>query len=98
MAEMYDLVEAGKEIPYDMRAYGRRDQVRGAWRAVRAVNELFTRTGGNALRTDMPMHRFWRDANAGLNHAVFTSGPIYHASAALSIGFAPEDVIRKAMI
>ncbi|HCH20009.1 MAG: hydroxylase [Cellvibrionales bacterium] len=98
MAEMYDLVEAGKEIPYDMRAYGRRDQVRGAWRAVRAVNELFTRTGGNALRTDMPMHRFWRDANAGLNHAVFTSGPIYHASAALSMGFAPEDVIRKAMI
>lgn len=49
MAEMFDLVSAGKEVPYEMRAYGRRDQVRGAWRAVRAVNELFTRCGGNAL-------------------------------------------------
>ena len=98
MAEMFDLVSAGKEIPYEMRAYGRRDQVRGAWRAVRAVNELFTRCGGNALSTDKPMHRFWRDANAGLNHAVFTTGPIYHASAAVSMGHMPEDVIRKALI
>jgi len=44
------------------------------------------------------MHRFWRDANAGLNHAVFTTGPIYHASAAVSMGHMPEDVIRKALI
>lgn len=98
MAEMFDLVSAGKEVPYEMRAYGRRDQVRGAWRAVRAVNELFTRCGGNALSTDKPMHRFWRDANAGLNHAVFTTGPIYHGSAAVSMGHMPEDVIRKALI
>lgn len=98
MEEMFDIVSAGKEIPYEMRAYGRRDQVRGAWRAVRAVNELFTRCGGNALSTDKPMHRFWRDANAGLNHAVFTAGPIYHASAAISMGHKPEEVIRKALI
>jgi len=98
MGEMFELVSEGKEIPMTMRAGGRRDQVRGAWRAVRAVNELFTRCGGNALRTDMPMHRFWRDANAGLNHAVFTSGPIFHASAAVSMGVAADDVIRKALI
>lgn len=98
IAEMFDIVSAGENVPYEMRATGRRDQVRGAWRAVRAVNELFTRCGGNALRTDMPMHRFWRDANAGLNHAVFTTGPIFHASAAVTMGLAPEEVIRKAII
>lgn len=96
--EMFDLVSQGKEIPFEMRAAGRRDQVRGAWRSVRAVNELFTRCGGNSLRTDKPMHRFWRDANAGLNHAAFTTGSIYHASASLSMGLMPEDVIRKSMI
>ena len=58
-------------------------------RAVRAVNELFTRTGGNALRTDMPMHRFWRDANAGLNHAVFTTGPILSCLCGTLNGFCP---------
>ena len=96
--EMFDLASQGKEIPFEMRAAGRRDQVRGAWRSVRAVNELFTRCGGNSLRTDKPMHRFWRDANAGLNHAAFTTGSIYHASAALSMDLMPEDVIRKSMI
>ncbi len=96
--EMYELVNAGETVSFEMRAAGRRDQVRGAWRAVRAVNELFTRCGGNALRTDMPMHRFWRDANAGLNHAVFTPGPIFHASASVSMGLMPEEVLRKAII
>ena len=96
--EMFDIVSRGEDVPFDMRAAGRRDQVRGAWRAVRAVNELFTRCGGNSLRTDKPMHRFWRDANAGLNHAAFTTGSIYHASAALSMDLMPEEVIRKSMI
>ena len=96
--QMWQIVNRGEDVPYEMRASGRRDQVRGAWRAVRAVNDLFTSCGGKSLATDMPMHRFWRDANAGLNHAAFAKGPIYHASTAISMGLKPEDVIRKSMI
>ena len=96
--EMFDIVSAGKDVPIEMRAAGRRDQVRGPLRAVRAINEVFNRCGGAALRTDTPIFRFWRDANAGLNHAVFTTGPIYHAAAALSMGVATEELLSKAII
>ena len=98
VGEMFDMVSAGKDVPLDMRAAGRRDQVRGPWRAVKAVNEVFTRCGGTALRTDTPIHRFWRDANAGLNHAVFTSGPVYHAATALTMGVATDEMLAKAII
>ena len=98
VGEMFDIVSAGRDVPLEMRAAARRDQVRAPWRAVRAVNEVFARCGGTALRTDTPIHRFWRDANAGLNHAVFTSGPVYHAAAALSMGVATEEMLSKAVI
>ena len=62
------------------------------------MNEIFSRCGGTALRTDNPLHRFWRDANAGLNHACFNTGYIYHASAAIEMGVMPDAIIPKAMI
>lgn len=96
--EMFDLTSAGKEVSLEMRASGRRDQVRGAWRAVRAVNEIFTRCGGTALHKEFPMHRFWRDANAGLNHAVFTTGPAYHGSTSIAMGCAAEGLIAKMIV
>jgi 3-hydroxy-9,10-secoandrosta-1,3,5(10)-triene-9,17-dione monooxygenase len=96
--EMFDLVSSGGEVSLEMRAAGRRDQVRGAWRAVRAANEVFTRCGGTALRTDTPIHRFWRDANAGLNHAVFTTGPVYHGATAVSMGVVNEVQLAQALI
>jgi alkylation response protein AidB-like acyl-CoA dehydrogenase len=96
--EMFDIVSSGRDVPLELRANGRRDQVRGGWRAVRAVNEVFTRCGGTALRTDTPIHRFWRDANAGLNHAVFTTGPVYHAATAVSMGVHTDELLGKALI
>lgn len=96
--EMYELVSSGKEVPLEMRAGGRRDQVRGTWRAVRAMNEIFTRCGGTALHRKFPMHRFWRDANCGLNHAVFTTGPVYHGSTSIAMGCATEELIAKAIV
>ena len=97
-AEIFDLVSAGKVVSVGMRAAGQRDQVRGAWRAVRAMNEVYTRCGGTALRVDYPMHRFWRDANAGLNHAAFVPGPVYHAAAAVAMELYPKEVLAKANI
>jgi alkylation response protein AidB-like acyl-CoA dehydrogenase len=74
-------VDSGAGVSWAERAACRRDQVRAAWRAVSAVDEIFARSGGNALRLDSPLQRFWRDAHAGLNHAIHTSGPAYHAAA-----------------
>ena len=96
--EMFDIVSSGKEVSMEMRANGRRDQVRGTWRAVRAGNEIFTRCGATALHKKFPMHRFWRDANCGLNHAVFTTGPIYHASTSMAMGTASPELMAKAIL
>ena len=77
----YDTLDAGEPISWEDRAVIRRDQIRAAWRAVAAVDEIFARSGGNALRLDNPLQRYWRDAHAALNHAIHTTGTIYHAAA-----------------
>ncbi|GAB99151.1 putative hydroxylase [Gordonia namibiensis NBRC 108229] len=83
---IYDLVDAGTEIDFEMRATSRRNQIRAAWRAVRAADEIFDRSGGNALRMDNPLQRFWRDAHAGLHHAIHVTSTTYHAAALASLG------------
>jgi len=83
---MYDMAVRGEEIPLTMRAAARRDQVRASWRAVRAVDTIFDHSGGNALRMDQPLQRFWRDAHAGLHHAINVYGPIYSAYSKMEMG------------
>ena len=73
------------------RAAGRRTQVRAVWRAVSAVDQIFARSGGNALRMDKPLQRYWRDAHAGLAHAIHVPGTTYHASALSSLGVDPPE-------
>ncbi|GAA4485124.1 acyl-CoA dehydrogenase family protein [Rhodococcus olei] len=92
--QMWDLTEAGKEIDFERRAAGRRTQVRAAWRAVQSVDTIFARSGGNALREDKPLQRFWRDAHAGLNHAIHVPSTVYHASALSSLGIDPPQNLR----
>ena len=55
---IYDIVDSGKEVSFADRAAGRRTQVRAAWRAVAAVDQIFARSGGNALRMDKPLQRY----------------------------------------
>ena len=88
--EMYDLVERGEEIPFTMRVESRRDQVRVAWRAVAAADAIFARCGGNAIRVDNPLQRFWRSAHAGLQHAIFVSGNVYNSYVGCAVGQPPE--------
>ncbi|MDG3009765.1 hydroxylase [Rhodococcus sp. D2-41] len=95
--QMWDRVDSGKEVSFADRAAGRRTQVRAAWRAVRAVDEIFARSGGNAVREANPLQRFWRDAHVGLNHAIHVPSTVYHAAALSSMGFDPSDPL-KAMI
>ncbi|MFC9962928.1 acyl-CoA dehydrogenase family protein [Nocardia ignorata] len=92
---VWDLVDAGKEVGFADRAAGRRTQVRAAWRAVMAVDQIFARSGGNALRMDKPLQRFWRDAHAGLNHAIHVPSTVYHASALSSLGIDPAPNLRS---
>ena len=63
------FVDAGEEIPMELRLRARRDQVRGTERAVDAVDLLFKNSGGRSLKTGNPIERHWRDAHAGSVHA-----------------------------
>jgi alkylation response protein AidB-like acyl-CoA dehydrogenase len=91
---IYEIVDAGDEVSFADRAAGRRTQVRSAWRAVMAVDQIFSRSGGNALRMDKPLQRYWRDAHAGLAHAIHVPGTTFHASALSSLGIEPEGPLR----
>ncbi|UGT56092.1 acyl-CoA dehydrogenase family protein [Nocardia asteroides] len=92
---IFDLVDQGKEISFAERAAVRRTQVRAAWRAVTAVDQIFARSGGNAMRMDKPLQRFWRDAHVGLAHAIHVPSTVYHASALSSLGIEPADNLRS---
>lgn len=91
---IYDIVDSGKEVSFADRAAGRRTQVRSVWRAVMAVDQIFPRSGGNAMRMDKPLQRYWRDAHTGLAHAIHSPGTVYHASALSSFGVEPEGPLR----
>ncbi|GAA4121709.1 acyl-CoA dehydrogenase family protein [Nocardioides fonticola] len=80
VSQMYDAVAAGKEYEFGERSLSRRNQVAAAWRAVRAVDEIVARSGGNGMRMDHPLQRFWRDVHMGLTHAIHVPGLVYHAS------------------
>ncbi|MFI1236024.1 acyl-CoA dehydrogenase family protein [Nocardia salmonicida] len=92
---IFDAVDAGKEISFAERAAVRRTQVRAAWRAVTAVDQIFARSGGNAMRIDKPLQRYWRDAHVGLAHAIHVPSTVYHASAVSSLGLEPADNLRS---
>jgi hypothetical protein len=54
-----------------------------------AGDQVFARSGGNALRLDKPMQRFWRDSHAGLHHAAHVAGQTYHTAALVEMGVEP---------
>ncbi|WP_405395158.1 acyl-CoA dehydrogenase family protein [Streptomyces gougerotii] len=98
VSEVYDMVAAGQEVSFERRAVGRRVQAAAAWRAARAVDEIVARSGGNAMRLDNPIQRFWRDVHMGLAHAIHVPGPVFHASALTEIGVEPPTGPMRSMI
>ena len=94
ISRLYDLADSGKPITFEDRAVVRRNQVRCAWRAVSAVDEIFARSGGNAVRRNNPLQRFWRDAHVGLQHAIHIPGNAYHATALTQMGVEPQGALR----
>ncbi len=89
VSRFYDAAEAGREVSFADRAESRRTQVAAAWRAVRAMDEVVARSGGNGLRMDNPIQRFWRDGHMGLAHAIHVPGAVFHVSALTDIGVTP---------
>lgn len=90
VGELYEAIAAGHEVTLAERVAMRRDQVRLAWRAVEAADRAFTCCGGNAVRLDKPVQRFWRAMHAGMNHAVFVPGPVYDDAAGMLMGEKPS--------
>ena len=95
---MYDTVAAGTQVSFARRAAGRRVQTAAAWRAVRAVDEIVARSGGNAMRRDNPIQRFWRDVHVGLAHAIHVPGSVFHAAALTDIDVEPPHGPMRSMI
>lgn len=96
ISRLYDKSEAGKPITIEDRSNVRRNQVRCAWRAVAALDEIVSRSGGNVMRRTNPLQRYWRDAHAGLQHMIHVPGVAYHANALASMGLelpAPMQVL-----
>ncbi|WP_068270602.1 acyl-CoA dehydrogenase family protein [Aldersonia kunmingensis] len=94
ISRLYDRADAGKPITFEDRAVVRRDQIRCAWRAVSAADEIFARSGGNAARKTNPLQRFWRDAHVGLGHAIHVPGTIYHSTALTTMDIDPPARLR----
>lgn len=76
---LLDTVSASFHLVLDgpidagVRERARRDQVAAARRAVRAVDDIVSRSSIDALRRDHPLQRFWRDAHVGLAGVVAAS-------------------------
>jgi len=86
ISRIYDQVVAGEPVTIEDRSNVRRNQVRCAWRAVSALDEIFTRSGGNVIRRDNPLQRYWRDAHVGLAHMIHVPGAAYHANSVARMG------------
>ena len=91
---MWDIVDAGSMPTFEQRAIGRRTQVRAAWRAVAAVDSLFARSGGNAIRQSGSVQGYWRDVHAGLNHVIHVPSTVYQAASMAMLGIDPPPKMK----
>ncbi len=93
VADEYAYLVAGKEIPFELRARARRDQVRATGRAIASIDLLFEASGATALMNDAPVQRFWRDAHAGRVHAANDPERAYLIFGNEAFGLPPQDTM-----
>jgi 3-hydroxy-9,10-secoandrosta-1,3,5(10)-triene-9,17-dione monooxygenase len=93
VAEEYALLVAGEEIPFELRARARRDQVRATGRSIASIDRLFEASGATALSNDAPVQRFWRDAHAGRVHAANDPERAYLIFGNNEFGLPPADTM-----
>lgn len=68
-AELDALIDAGAEIPLEVRVKNKWDAQWLAKEAMKAVELLFKASGARGLKLDSPMQRYFRDVHAISNHA-----------------------------
>ena len=90
IGEMFEALSTGHDITMQQRVAGRRDQVRAAWRAAKAADDVYAVCGGNAIRLDNPVQRHWRSMHTGLHHGIFAAGAVYDGAAGVLMGFPPQ--------
>jgi len=66
--DMFRMVQAGESIPIEQRVRSRYGSSNAVVKCVEAVDLLFSASGGRALFTNNPMHRFFVDAHAARAH------------------------------
>ncbi|MGU3501426.1 3-hydroxy-9,10-secoandrosta-1,3,5(10)-triene-9,17-dione monooxygenase oxygenase subunit [Mycobacterium sp. C31M] len=93
VADEYALLQAGKEIPFELRARARRDQVRATARSIASIDLLFESAGATALVNTAPLQRFWRDAHAGRVHAANEPERAYLIFGNNEFGLPPADTM-----
>jgi 3-hydroxy-9,10-secoandrosta-1,3,5(10)-triene-9,17-dione monooxygenase len=93
VSDEYALLQAGQEIPFELRARARRDQVRATARAIASIDLLFEASGATALNIDQPVQRFWRDAHAGRVHAANEPERAYLIFGNNEFGLPPQDTM-----
>jgi len=93
VSDEYALLQAGQEIPFELRARARRDQVRATARAIASIDLLFEASGATALNIDQPVQRFWRDAHAGRVHAANEPERAYLIFGNEAFGLPPQDTM-----
>jgi 3-hydroxy-9,10-secoandrosta-1,3,5(10)-triene-9,17-dione monooxygenase len=93
VGDEYSLLKAGQEIPFELRARARRDQVRATGRAISSIDRLFEASGATALNNDAPVQRFWRDAHAGRVHAANDPERAYLIFGNNEFGLPPQDTM-----
>ncbi len=93
VGEEYQLLLDGKEIPFELRARARRDQVRATGRSISAIDRLFEASGATALENVAPIQRFWRDAHAGRVHAANDPERAYMIFGNHEFGLPPSDTM-----
>jgi 3-hydroxy-9,10-secoandrosta-1,3,5(10)-triene-9,17-dione monooxygenase len=93
VSDEYRFLAAGREIPFELRARARRDQVRATGRAIASVDRLFEASGATALANDAPIQRFWRDAHAGRVHAANDPERAYVIFGNHEFGLPPGDTM-----
>lgn len=71
--ELVAGVEAGEDLPIERRVRFRYDSSMAVDKAVRAVDLLFTASGGRAIFTNSPLNRFFQDVHAIRAH--FANNP-----------------------
>ena len=89
--DVYAYACEGAEVPIEVRARARRDQVMSARRATEAANTIFSLAGGRGLSLRSPIQRLWRDAHAGSHHVVNGIDQALTGYGAFLLGEAIED-------